>query len=74
LCFDNTFVIAAVNVVLPWSMWPIVPHCNAACCGHFFFRHFLAPYNAVEQARLCLPLVFPAARQYLVAALRGTSS
>jgi len=20
LCFDNTFVIAAVNVVLPWSM------------------------------------------------------
>src|SRR5438309_8034447 len=25
LCFDNTFVIAAVNVVLPWSMCPIVP-------------------------------------------------
>src|SRR6476620_4023831 len=25
LCFDNTFVIAAVNVVLPWSTWPIVP-------------------------------------------------
>src|ERR1700761_4624535 len=25
LCFDSTFVIAAVNVVLPWSMCPIVP-------------------------------------------------
>src|SRR5215469_16462580 len=25
LCFDNTLVIAAVSVVLPWSMWPIVP-------------------------------------------------
>src|SRR5471032_3059826 len=25
LCFASTFVIAAVNVVLPWSMCPIVP-------------------------------------------------
>src|ERR1700730_13030168 len=25
LCFCNTLVMAAVNVVLPWSMWPIVP-------------------------------------------------
>src|ERR1700761_3109898 len=25
LCFDRTFVIAAVSVVLPWSMCPIVP-------------------------------------------------
>ena len=25
LCLDNTFVIAAVNVVFPWSMCPIVP-------------------------------------------------
>src|SRR5580698_6017938 len=25
LCFDNTLVIAAVSVVLPWSMCPIVP-------------------------------------------------
>jgi len=25
LCLDSTFVIAAVNVVLPWSMCPIVP-------------------------------------------------
>src|SRR5216110_1538301 len=25
LCFDSTFVIAAVSVVLPWSMCPIVP-------------------------------------------------
>src|SRR3981189_316287 len=25
LCFDNVFVIAAVSVVLPWSMCPIVP-------------------------------------------------
>src|SRR5271165_3856508 len=25
LFFDNTLVIAAVNVVLPWSMCPIVP-------------------------------------------------
>src|SRR5262249_30809579 len=25
LFFDSTFVIAAVNVVLPWSMCPIVP-------------------------------------------------
>src|SRR6478609_9932986 len=25
LCFDITFVIAAVNVVLPWSTCPIVP-------------------------------------------------
>src|ERR1035437_5327442 len=25
LCFERTFVIAAVSVVLPWSMCPIVP-------------------------------------------------
>src|ERR1700733_10495786 len=25
LCFDRTFVIAAVSVVLPWSICPIVP-------------------------------------------------
>src|SRR6266404_5486886 len=25
LCFDSTLVIAAVSVVLPWSMCPIVP-------------------------------------------------
>src|SRR5713226_2378670 len=25
LCFCNTLVMAAVSVVLPWSMWPIVP-------------------------------------------------
>ena len=25
LCLDNTLVIAAVKVVLPWSMCPIVP-------------------------------------------------
>ena len=25
LCSESTFVIAAVVVVFPWSMWPIVP-------------------------------------------------
>src|SRR6478752_5441525 len=25
LCLDSTLVIAAVKVVFPWSMWPIVP-------------------------------------------------
>jgi hypothetical protein len=32
LCFDNTLVIAAVSVVLPWSMCPIVP---TFTCGLF---------------------------------------
>src|SRR5580704_15122808 len=44
LCFDNTLVIAAVSVVLPWSMWPIVPMFT---CGllrsNFSFAMFLCP-------------------------------
>src|ERR1043165_272749 len=44
LCFANTFVIAAVNVVLPWSTCPIVPMFT---CGlersNFSFDILLSP-------------------------------
>src|SRR5947209_2118297 len=43
LCLLNTLVMAAVRVVLPWSMWPIVP---TFTCGllrsNFSFAIFLA--------------------------------
>src|SRR6187397_3340880 len=35
----STFVIAAVSVVLPWSMWPIVP---TLTCGLLRSNFFLA--------------------------------
>ena len=41
---ERTLVIAAVSVVLPWSMWPIVP---MLMCGfvrsNFFFAMAVAP-------------------------------
>src|SRR5207302_2109451 len=49
LCFDSTLVIAAVSVVLPWSMWPIVPMFT---CGlvrsNFFFAISLSPSRRGE--------------------------
>src|SRR5271170_1675998 len=39
LFLDSTLVIAAVNVVLPWSMWPIVPMLT---CGLFRSNFSLA--------------------------------
>src|SRR5205809_4216318 len=43
LCLASTFVIAAVNVVLPWSMCPIVPMFT---CG------FVRSYFAFAMVRL----------------------
>src|SRR5712691_7834741 len=42
LCLDSTFVIAAVNVVLPWSICPIVPMFT---CG-FDRSNFSLPMTA----------------------------
>src|ERR1700722_14613865 len=62
LFFDSTFVIAAVNVVLPWSMCPIVPTFK---CGlirsNFSFaiaHHPLSkPCGACREFRALLPLL-----------------
>src|SRR5436305_3932575 len=48
LCFCNTFVIAAVSVVLPWSIWPIVP---TLTCG-------------LERSNFCLAIVVLAPRYF----------
>ena len=40
----QTFVIAAVNVVLPWSTWPIVPTFTVRLCPlKFFLGHGSVP-------------------------------
>src|SRR5271154_2663526 len=44
LCFDRTLVIAAVSVVLPWSMWPTVPMFT---CG-FDRSNFSLPMTALR--------------------------
>ena len=45
---DSTLVIAAVKVVLPWSMWPMVPtfkwRLGALEC---FLSHFLSSENGL---------------------------
>src|SRR2546425_8663874 len=61
LCFDSTFVIAAVNVVLRWSMCPIVPMFT---CG--FDRSNFALAIPVS----CGGLAGTAARWALAAVLR----
>jgi hypothetical protein len=41
----RTFVIAAVSVVLPWSMWPIVPTFTWGLSrSNFCLANVLAPY------------------------------
>src|SRR5277367_1908792 len=67
LFFDSTLVIAAVEVVLPWSMWPIVP---IFTCGLFRSNFSFAISLSAPQVKLfsvlnswpCLPLGFFAAR------------
>src|ERR1019366_6124475 len=52
LCFCNTLVMAAVNVVLPWSMWPIVPTLQ---CG-FVRSNFSFAISVCSDSNLLLPL------------------
>src|SRR5579862_9633849 len=48
LCFDRTLVMAAVNVVLPWSMCPIVPTLQ---CG-LFRSNFSFAINQLSAPKL----------------------
>src|SRR5437588_7121843 len=56
LCFCNTLVMAAVSVVLPWSMWPIVP---TFTCGllrsNFSFAISLLRLSLFRVGRALLP-------------------
>ena len=49
--FAITLVIAAVSVVLPWSMWPIVP---TFTCGlvrtNFSLAMMVSPWNLTESS------------------------
>src|ERR1700758_25816 len=54
LCFCKTFVMAAVNVVLPWSMWPMVPTLQ---CG-LLRSNFSFALSLLHVARGALARVF----------------
>src|SRR5579864_212368 len=60
LFFDSTLVIAAVNVVFPWSMCPIVP---TLTCGltlsNFSFAISLHPRIQTSRQRRAKSLHFP---------------
>src|SRR5271170_6615774 len=61
LFLDSTLVIAAVNVVFPWSMWPIVPMLT---CGLFRSNFSLAivvfaPQPVLRISALCPPAWMP---------------
>src|SRR5215467_2738595 len=52
LCFDNTLVIAAVNVVFPWSMCPIVPTLTCGFVRSNFSFAIASPQTLMELPRL----------------------
>src|SRR3954468_10673208 len=62
LCFESTLVIAAVKVVLPWSMCPIVP---TFTCGldrsNFSFAIFFFPLCRPPRRTLDLCFSLPSA-------------
>ena len=43
----STLVIAAVSVVLPWSMWPMVPTLTWGLLLSYFFLAISARFSAV---------------------------
>src|ERR1700730_16701316 len=61
LCFDSTLVIAAVSVVLPWSMCPIVPTftCGLLRSNFYFAISFSAPQSNSFQIPMTPRLLFP---------------
>lgn len=65
-CFESTFVIAAVSVVFPWSICPIVPMLKFDFASRFAAFAAGAEANRKELCELVLGTTFLSSREQLL--------